>query len=844
MNKLLTISKLHLGAVPALMAALLVAAPAQARQLTAQEALQSVQGSAATGARRAPAAGELKLSYTAAQDGLNTVYVFNRGTDRGFMFVAADDVVADGLLGYTDSGNFNLEAMPENLRGWLETYSAQIAAAAKSGAKVISAEPRASYSDIAPIVKTHWDQGAPFNDLAPVDDKGYRCYTGCVATAMSQVMKTYNFPEKGIGENSYYLGSLEQTISFDFAKTTFDWANMINDYPGNATQNNAVATLMKAAGVAVDMSYGVNASGAFSGEVPAAIIKYCGYANSAHFSYRKYYSMPVWMDMIYSELSQGYPLYYSGQAADGSGGHAFVLDGYRASDAFVHINWGWGGMSDGYFRITTLDPGMQGAGGAGAGFSDLQGAIFSLRKPYEGSVIFPNLTQDDNLGTKSAEYQRGNSDFVRFTGTVNSSAIADIAVTFGVRLTPAEGGEPVYVWKNGTQTVKPDGKVGQIELRYDAFPTAGKYTVHTVYRYNGEIFEVPIQVGKVRALTLVAEANKLTFAPVVDTPELSATDIQLHGPLYAGKYAKFTAKVTNSGAEYFGKVNLAFVGAGTSTQLYGVIAGPAIDLVEGESEEIEFVGTAPTDILTPNTYVAVVTEAGELLSEKVKFELHPASSVEAKVDLMDQKILNASRGSGISLNPYRVTGNPLSVKGVFKCVAGTYFADAVYFWINAKGSKSWSGTPSDILTIKEGEETTVEINIVDNGFVQGNVYQGTFAFVVDNQFIDFYINPATGSEWASMWFTIDTSAGVDDIVAETESVSVYPNPAVDFVSVEAGAAITSIEVYSLSGSMVLNVACNGASTSEELDVTGLAAGVYVLRANTGAGSVTTRLIKK
>lgn len=842
MKKLLTISKLQLGAVSALAAALLVAAPAQARQLSAEEALQSV--GSASGKHRAPAAGELKLAYTAAKDGLNTIYVFNRASDRGYMLVAADDVVDGLVLGYADRGTFDATNMPENLRGWLDLYTDQIAYAAANGGKILSAPARASYTDIAPLVKTLWDQGEPYNNLAPTDDRGYRCYTGCVATAMAQVMNTYQYPAKGIGENSYYIPSLEKSVSFDFANTTFDWANMLNEYTASATeaQDNAVATLMAAAGVSVDMGYGLNSSGAFSPNVPPALIKYFGYANSVHFSYRKYYSMPVWMDMIYNELQGGYPLYYSGQAADGSGGHAFVLDGYRASDAFVHINWGWSGMSDGYFRITTLDPGMQGAGGAGAGFSDSQGAIFSLRKPYEGSVVYPNLSQDENFGTKSSEYLRGQADFVRFTGKINCTALADINVTLGVRLMPAEGGEPVYIWKGSAQTVKEDGSIGQFEIRYTSFPTSGKYTVTSVFKYNDQVYDMPIAVGQVRSLSLQAEANRLVFTPIVEAPALTATDIVLDGPLYAGKYAKFTAKVTNNGAEYFGKVNLAFTGAGNTTQIYATIAGPTIDLTDGESEEIEFVGSAPTDVLTPDTYVAVVTEDGQFLSEKVKFTLKPAPAGEAKLALISQKCLNTYGGLGTSVLPYIVTGNPVTVQGIFECISGEYFADQLVFWVSYDGGQYWSGNPSDVVSIYEGQKATVNISFTDNSLVDGEKYQGAFMWLTETDNVDYYEN-LDGKKMQSFYFRINSAAGVEDVVAETETVSVYPNPATDVATVKAGAAITSVEVYSMSGSLVLSTPCNGDETVD-LDVTSLNAGIYILRANTNAGSVTTRLIKK
>lgn len=840
MNKLLNISLLHRGAVPALLVALLAAAPAQARQLSVEEALQAA--TAQSSMRHAPGADNYNLAYTAKADGLNTVYVFNRGEKNGYMIVAADDV-ASPVLGYADNGRFDASAMPENLAAWLENYSAQIAYAAANDSRVISAPARASFSDIAPIVKTLWDQGYPFNNDCPRDDEnGALCYTGCVATAMAQVMKTYNWPEKGIGENTYFCTQLDKSVSFNYGETTFDWANMINTYPGNATQNAAVAKLMSACGVSVNMMYGTGSSGAFSQNVPEAFVKYFNYDKSVFLTYRKFYPLPTWMDMIYNELSGGYPIYYSGQAADGSGGHAFIIDGYRSSDGFVHVNWGWSGMSDGYYRITTLEPAMQGAGGAGAGFSDSQGAVFSLRKPQEGSVVYPNINVDEDFGTKSKTYFKNSSDFVAFTGKITSGALESISYTLGVRLVGENGGEPIYLWRSVQNTTKPGETVGQFQIRYSEFPTTGNYTVTPVFRYNNEVYNLPVQVGMVRSLKLEASASELKFSPIIEIAHLSASDIEVHTPVYAGKYARFSAKVTNTGAEYFGKIMLAFTGAGNTTQIYSYIPGPAIDLTEGESEEVEFVGSVPTTIITPDTYVVVATEDGEFISEKVKFKLNPHPAEEAVVDYVSSKFLNTFGGRGTASRPYIVTANPLSIEATFKCVAGEYFADYIIYWISKVGSDgTYQGFPSEDLTVLQGDEVTFTMNITDYSLQEGATYIGVFGYVVDEDGKR-YLQRYEGAP--DKYFRIDATAGVSDVTVEGENAEVYPNPADDTVTVSADAAITGVEVYSISGAMALNRGFAATDNAVELDVTALAPGMYVVKVNTLAGSVTTRLIKK
>lgn len=186
--------------------------------------------------------------------------------------------------------------------------------------------------------------------------------TGCVATAMAQVINYHKYPEKGIGSNSYTTTTSGLSVSFNFGATTFDWDNMADIYSLSSTaeQKTAVATLMKACGVSVNMDYGTGASGAMSAFVPAALVNYFGYDKATAYRERIWFSGQEWEDLVYNELATVGPVYYGGTTARNEG-HAFVCDGYRA-DGFFHINWGWGGQSNGYFRLSALDPSSHGIG--------------------------------------------------------------------------------------------------------------------------------------------------------------------------------------------------------------------------------------------------------------------------------------------------------------------------------------------------------------------------------------------------------------------------------------------------------------------------------------------------
>ena len=232
-----------------------------------------------------------------------------------------------------------------------------------------------------------WDQSAPYNDLCP-EYNGTRSVTGCVATAMAQVMRYHKYPAKGKGSNSYTSQTLALAASFDFASTTFDWDNMLPQYvSGSYTddQAKAVATLMYACGVSVDMDYTPDDSGAMPYAAAEALINNFEYSSNIRFLQRDYYQYAEWMDLIKTEISNSRPIMYDGQSTEG--GHEFVFDGYDEND-MVHVNWGWSGVNDGYFAISALAPSSLGIGGGtnlGGGFSSDQGMIIGIQPSSEGT---------------------------------------------------------------------------------------------------------------------------------------------------------------------------------------------------------------------------------------------------------------------------------------------------------------------------------------------------------------------------------------------------------------------------------------------------------------------------
>ena len=271
-------------------ALILATLPLSARTLSPEEALS--RASDTTGKHLAAPLTETtyaKLAFTQISKNTDnpTVYVFNKPSEKGYIIVSADDI-AIPVLGFSDSGTFDAENIPDNLRWWLEEYSREITYASENNLteKAYSIDlggmNKISRNPISPMLSTKWNQDAPYNNLCP-DINGKKTYTGCVATAMAQVMNYCKWPEKGNGSHSYeweYTTGNKKTLSMDFSSTTFDWANMLDSYTNgnyNSSQATAVATLMKACGYSVNMGYGTSASGAVTLLVGQSLINYFNY---------------------------------------------------------------------------------------------------------------------------------------------------------------------------------------------------------------------------------------------------------------------------------------------------------------------------------------------------------------------------------------------------------------------------------------------------------------------------------------------------------------------------------------------------------------------------------------
>lgn len=325
----------------------------------------------------------------------NPFYIWNDEASNSFVIVSGDERMPE-ILGYA-SNLFEEEKIPDALSKLLSDYAIQYNALQKLPVASSSTDSQIASDESSEIVleTARWGQGKPFNEDCPENSAA-----GCVATAMSIVMRYHNWPLQGEGTNEYtwYGNEGVVTLSADFGNTVYDWENMPLDYENyTAEQGKAVAQLIYHAGVSVNMYYGYSASGANLYDVKSALTSYFRYNPRSFFIEAANYTKDEWLARLKQEINEGRPVLYGGTSENTQTGHAFVVDGYQ--NDLLHINWGWNGFYDGFFALGYLTPG-DGMGG----YNSEQIAIVNI-KPYkeETEALSPVvLIREEGVGLVTA----------------------------------------------------------------------------------------------------------------------------------------------------------------------------------------------------------------------------------------------------------------------------------------------------------------------------------------------------------------------------------------------------------------------------------------------------------
>lgn len=514
---------------------------------------------------------------------IGNLYIFSG--EEGYVVLPADDA-APALLGYSESNKFEADINP-NLKYWLNNLNAEIEYMASnyqtSAARTVSTQR----DPIAPMTTTRWNQEWPYNDDCPmVGDR--HCVTGCVATAMAQLLKYHNHPAKGTGEATYRWNGRD--LTFDYGNTTFDWDDMtdVYDSSSSAKAKQAVAQLMFACGVSVKMEYDVDESAASSQNVPGALITHFNYDRSVWLAQRNAYGIDEWEDLIYNELKENRPVMYSG-AGDG-GGHEFICDGY-SENGYFHFNWGWGGMSDGYFLLTALNPTSLGIGGGAGGYNFDQTAVIGAQPAKEGSLptyVMYNISDF----TPGSETGRKGEEIEFKGGFINYGAETIDDLHMGIKLQRVGGNDAIYSsTEYEINDLRPIYYFNAFHVRIPADLTDGDHIITPAYSVEGRAWQDMRSYMNVTGMVFAkVEGNNVAFTvPVKET--VSVTDVDVLSDVYIGRTAALSYTVTNPGdREFLGEVIPCLIDA------EGVVIAKAdpipVDLMGGESHKYESIATS------------------------------------------------------------------------------------------------------------------------------------------------------------------------------------------------------------------------------------------------------------
>ena len=815
--------------------------------------------------------GGLSLCYTAAENNTSAMkassaplyYVFNINSAYGFIIISADDVVIP-VLAYSDETSFSADNIPPNVAGWLKGYENEISHAISTNldqAPEVQSEWTAlvkgplqghalkSATGVNALITTIWGQDPFYNDLCPYDNTAAeRTVTGCVATAMAQVMKYHAYPTTGIGSYSYST-TRYGTLSANFGATTYNWTAMPNNV---TTANTAVATLMYHCGVGAKMDYNVSAQGGSAAYVVAtddpkcaenALKDYFGYATTLQGKTKSNYTNTEWINLLKTELNASRPMVYAG------GAHCFVCDGYDDSDKF-HFNWGWSGSYDGFYALTALIPGGTGTGGGNGNYTNGQEAVIGIRKPASGgggdrffklalnaAVTCPSdiINYEDSLSFHTDIINNGQSTF---SGDIsacifdtNGIFIHEVQTIKGVALTAGSHLPNGATFTNpGLTSMLPNTYFVGIMYRSadtnwiivpdtNAFHNNKRLVVintNPVEKYAAMNISPGLNMTQGDAVSVQADIVNHGTTDFNGTLDLSIYDME-------GYYVNFIGEKTN----FTLPVNQHTMGLTFSTSSINVQPGSyliAMLFQPAGSSDWQLIGS--TAYANP---VKIQVNAVPLIADQYEPNNTSATASSLPVSFAtNPAIINtvgANCHTGIDFDFYT-----LSLPAGYNYVITGNLVDAYndpdqVYTLDALWSYSTNG-----ITWSEAYDDTIPDITMNNG--------GTIMFDVEPYY------PGQTGTYQSVVRISRNALGVND-KTQPDQVMVYPNPVTDYLFIESAdqrAVLSGIKLFSVTGCELTTVNFTGLKSGCSMSVTNLQDGTYILAVTTVSGIIHRQIV--
>ena len=471
-------------------------------------------------------------------------YVFNaEKANSGYVIVAGDDRVPQ-VLGYSDEGTFDINNIPEAMQAWLDGYTAQIAAlddGCMMASHITSSQP------IAPLVKAAWAQRNPYNILLPFRPNGEHALTGCVATAMAQVMHYWQWPQRPSDAIPAYE---TETLHYNMPSlptVDFNWKAIQYTYSTTDTVTagaRAVATLLLYCAQAVQMDFKENASSAVTSDICDVMPQYFGYSPEAHFIQRAFYTSEQWESIILDELKAHRPVIYS--ASQITGGHAFICDGYDGNGMF-HFNWGWNGSNNGYFLLNLLNPE---ADDPGNGYLFRQGVIVGL-KPGTDTDVKPEV-HDRYIEIKEYSNTR-TSTSQDFTVTQETQFLNGMAQTIGFNYAWGlyQDNQLIKIMEPGVKESLQSWYYTRITrtLSLGGNLASGNFRIVPLYCELNSNDWRPCVGSDINFIEVSINGNECSFMCFGNamTPDYKINNISVEGNMHPNRPVSVTLNVTNTG---------------------------------------------------------------------------------------------------------------------------------------------------------------------------------------------------------------------------------------------------------------------------------------------------------
>jgi len=530
----------------------------------------------------------LTTVYTAAGNikgkTVNSYYVFNVSDGHAFVIVSADDIIRP-ILAYSDEAGFDMSSMSPSAKDWVDGYRNLISNAIANNVPAksttaqdwsnllagVSSTKDARTTGVSALLSTIWNQAPFYNDSCPGAGY-YQAPTGCVATAMAQVMKFWNWPTVGTGYLTYKCTSYDTTaipLSADFGNTAYAWDSM----PANVISSSAaVAQLMFHAGVSVEMEYGMGESGAWVLEQQSYLPTQCTeYALKTYFHYKRSLTGIVrngatfnyidsgyvdsltesaWTAMLQTELNAGRPIIYQGFGS--AGGHCWVCDGWEGSAGLFHFNWGWGGTGpNGYYTVDDLAPPTMGIGGkSGTNLNEDQGVVIGI-EPDSFSNTPGNIMLLAHLNSKTSTPMNYATPFSISTKILNSGTTpfsgdfcAQVFDTLNnlVATIQTYTGEPIAAGDSAAYTFGPSVMYAMAPMDY--------YHIQVLYRPAGTTAWAPVANNGNYINYTTADVNNDTdivlnanITVTTSLPVISGSSLSLHSMIYNQGTANFSGTI-------------------------------------------------------------------------------------------------------------------------------------------------------------------------------------------------------------------------------------------------------------------------------------------------------------